>query len=80
MLGLKNSKAKGVVALLAASALILTGCAAGSTSTTGATTPAATGETSTETKKFVIGFSEPLAGQAWRETGLAALVSNCKPP
>lgn len=58
MLSFKSKRAAGVLAALAVSTLLFSGCAA---------------ETAPAEDKIVIGFSEPLAGQAWRETGLAAL-------
>lgn len=73
---IREALAAGAVAALA-----LTGCAS-------APAPAPQPEPETETsaeadapaEKFVIGFSEPLAGQAWRETGLASLMALANRP
>lgn len=51
---------------LAASALIITGCTS-APADTGGSAGGGNGE------KFVIGFQQPLGGQAWREMGLASL-------
>jgi len=79
MLGFKSTRGKGALAILAASALLLSGCAAATTTTPTSTSTGETGTTE-EVKKLVIGFSEPLAGQAWRETGLAALMAIANRP
>ncbi len=68
---------QGMLALGAVAALALVGC---SSAPPPAPAPAPapdaeTGESSGSQEKFVIGFSEPLAGQAWRETGLASLMA-----
>ncbi|TXN28750.1 substrate-binding domain-containing protein [Lacisediminihabitans profunda] len=57
---------RGVLPALATIAAI--GLLSGCSSAPGAATAAAKTD-----KKFVIGFEQPLGGQAWRETGLAAL-------
>lgn len=80
MLGLKNLKVRGALGILAASALLLGGCAAGTPAETTSTATGGSTDTSTEVEKLVIGFSEPLAGQAWRETGLAALMAIANRP
>jgi ribose transport system substrate-binding protein len=68
---------RGLVAVGAVAALALAGCASAP-----APAPAPATDTSTEStvEKFVIGFSEPLAGQAWRETGLGSLMALANRP
>lgn len=66
------------VAIAATAMFVLAGCASAPAPTNNSS-ESSESETSTETEteatveKFVVGFSEPLAGQAWRETGLASL-------
>lgn len=56
-----------VAALLATSAVLLTAACSSAPADTNSNEGAGDGE------KFVIGFQQPLGGQAWRETGLAAM-------
>ena len=72
-----DRRVQGMLALGAVAALALVGC---SSAPPPAPTPApapdaGTSDTAGSQEKFVIGFSEPLAGQAWRETGLASLMA-----
>jgi ribose transport system substrate-binding protein len=69
----KPAKAKASIALLSAALLTLAGCASAPAPTASETSSSTDTSTETTVEKFVVGFSEPLGGQAWRETGLAAL-------
>ena len=61
-----------VLATTAAISLLAAGCASA---------PASDGSgTTSSSQKFVIGFEQPLGGQAWRETGLAALQALANTP
>ncbi len=65
----------GTVAAAAASAVVLlAGC------TSAPAEPSGGGGTGGAGDKFVIGFEQPLGGQAWRETGLAALQALANQP
>lgn len=66
---------KGYLALGAVAALALTGCSSAPPPAPAPAPDTGTSEETGPTEKFVIGFSEPLAGQAWRETGLASLLA-----
>ncbi|WP_309071939.1 ABC transporter substrate-binding protein [Arthrobacter sp.] len=71
-LGTSLSKAAGLTA--AASAIILVaGCTSAPANSSGA--PDTGGD-----EKFVIGFEQPLGGQAWREMGLASLQALANSP
>ena len=66
------------VAIAATAMFVLAGCASAPAPTNeeptiNDTDSSAESEGEATQEKFVIGFSEPLAGQAWRETGLASL-------
>ena len=69
----KKSSVRASIALLSAALLTLTGCASAPAPTASQSSAATDSSTEAVVEKFVIGFSEPLGGQAWRETGLAAL-------
>ena len=72
-----DRRVQGMLALGAVAALALVGCSSAPPPAP-APSPAPDAETSESSgsqEKFVIGFSEPLAGQAWRETGLASLMA-----
>lgn len=58
----------GGAAVAATALVVLAGCSSAPASNSGGG-----GSTVSGDKKFVIGFEQPLGGQAWRETGLAAL-------
>lgn len=56
-------------AALAGAALLFTAACSSAPADTGGSSEGSSGEG----EKFVIGFQQPLGGQAWRETGLAAM-------
>ncbi|WP_243075859.1 substrate-binding domain-containing protein [Microbacterium sp. SS28] len=63
----RKRRVAAAAAALAGAALILAGC-------TSAPADAGTGDASgSGDEKFVIGFQQPLGGQAWREMGLASM-------
>lgn len=66
MKGRTSRRISAAIAVGSALALVV-GCSSGGGDTDGEAAAESSGE------KFVIGFQQPLGGQAWRETGLASL-------
>ncbi len=64
---------RGLAGAAAAAALVVTAGLLGGCTSAPADTGSAGGDEASGSEKFVIGFQQPLGGQAWREMGLASL-------